>query len=119
LALALANVKINSFNIHSLDFDINGSDFDATGKVGMHYDNLSISVRKTDDETGITETKRFLSKILNKYVLWPSNPGPDGTERISTEAKAYRLSTQSFFGFLWKAIFDGMQDVMMKSGRYH
>ena len=78
---------------------------------------LSLS-KKKDDETGINETKRFLTKILNKFVLWPDNPGPDGIERSSNEAKAFRLSTQSFFGLLWKTLFDGMQDIMMKAGRY-
>ena len=118
LASSLANVRINSFNIQSLDFDINGRDFDADGKVRMRYNNLSITLRKKDEETGINETKRFLTKILNKFVLWTENPGPDGIERTTTEAKALRLSTQSFFGLLWKTIFDGMQDIMMKSGRY-
>jgi hypothetical protein len=118
LARALANVQINSFNIHSIEFDIYGKDFEATGALKMRYDNLSITLKKIDEETGVNETKKFLTKFLTKFVLWPSNPGPDGVERTTSEARALRLSTQSFFGLLWKTVFDGMQDVMMKSGRY-
>ncbi len=118
LGAALANVQINSFNIHNLDFNIRGRDYDASGNVRMRYNGLSLTLKKLDEETGQVKTQKFLTKILNKFVMWSDNPGPDGVERTSNEAKALRLSTQSFFGLLWKTIFDGMQDIMMKSGRY-
>lgn len=118
LGAALANVQINSFNIHNIDFSIRGRDYDASGNVKMRYNGLSLTLKKLDEETGEVKTKKFLTKILNKFVMWSDNPGPDGIERTSNEAKALRLSTQSFFGLLWKTIFDGMQDIMMKSGRY-
>jgi hypothetical protein len=38
--------------------------------------------------------------------------------RHATGAQRSRISSQSFFGFVWKSLFTGMQDVMMKSGRY-
>jgi hypothetical protein len=118
LAVPLANVQINSCNIHDLEFNIGGEDFEATAKVRMRYNNLSITLRKTDEETGETKTKKFLTKILNRFVIWSDNPGPDGVERFSQNARVARLTTESFFGLIWKTIFAGMQDVMMKSGRY-
>lgn len=118
LAASLANVQVNGLNINKLDFRIRGRDYDAAGNVKMRYNGLSITLKKTDEETGVVTTKRFLTKILNKFAMYPENPGPDGTERTSKEAKALRLSSQSFFGLLWKTIFNGMQDIMMKSGRY-
>jgi hypothetical protein len=51
-------------------------------------------------------------------VIWPDNPGNDGIERTAQNTRVARLTTQSFFGLIWKTIFAGMQDVMMKSGRY-
>jgi hypothetical protein len=86
--------------------------------VRMRYNNLSLTLRKTDEETGETKTKKFMTKILNRFVIWPDNPGPDGIERVSQDKRVARLTTQSFFGLLWKTIFAGMQYVMMKSGRY-
>lgn len=118
LAVPLANVQINSCNIHDLEFNLSGEDFEATAKVRMRYNNLSITLRKTDEETGETKTKKFLTKILNRFVIWSDNPGPDGVERVSQNARVARLTTESFFGLIWKSIFAGMQDVMMKSGRY-
>ena len=118
LALSLANVQINSFNINNLDFHVIGEDYHAISNVKMLYNNLSLTLRKTDEETGETKTKKFLTKLLNKFVIWPNNPGPDGIERVAQNREVARLTTQSFFGLLWKAVFAGMQDIMMKSGRY-
>jgi len=118
LAVPLANVQINSCNIHDLEFHLSGEDYEATAKVRMRYNNLSLTLKKTDEETGVIKTKKFLTKILNRFVIWPDNPGPDGVERVSQDTRVARLTTESFFGLIWKTIFAGMQDVMMKSGRY-
>lgn len=118
LAVPLANIHINSCNIRDLEFSIRGEDFDATANVRVRYNNLSVTLRKTDEETGETKTKKFLTKLLNRFVIWPDNPGPDGVERVAQNRKVLRLTTQSFFGLIWKTIFAGMQDVMMKTGRY-
>jgi hypothetical protein len=118
VAVPLANVQINSCNIHDIQFYVTGEDFSASANVRMRYNNLALTIRKTDEETGEIKTKKFITKILNRFVIWPDNPGPNGIERVSQNARVSRLTTQSFFGLIWKTIFAGMQDVMMKSGRY-
>lgn len=118
VAIPLANVQINSCNIHDLQFNVSGEDYSASANVRMRYNNLALTIRKTDEETGEIKTKKFITKILNRFVIWSDNPGPDGIERVSQNARVSRLTTQSFFGLIWKTIFAGMQDVMMKSGRY-
>lgn len=118
LAQPMANVRLQSFDIHRLDFQVTGEDYGARANVQMRYNNLALVLQKTDEETGETKTKKFLTKILNKYVLWPDNPGSDGVLRTATNVNQIRLTTKSFFGLLWKSIFSGMQDIMMKSGRY-
>ena len=118
LSVPLANVQINSCNIHDLKFIVSGEDYSAAANVRMLYNNLSITLRKTDEETGQVKTKKFMTKMLNRFVIWPNNPGPDGLERTAQNKRVSRLTTQSFFGLLWKTIFAGMQDVMMRSGRY-
>lgn len=118
LALPLANVQINAFNIRTLDFKVSGEDYWAESNVRMRYNGLSLVIRKMDEETGAVKTKKFITKLLNKFIMWPDNPGPDGIERIARKRRVSRLTTQSFFGLLWKAVFAGMQDIMMKSGRY-
>jgi hypothetical protein len=118
LAVPLANVQINSFNIHNLEFNVKGEDYSAVSNVRMRYNNLSLTIRKIDEETGANETKKFITKMLNRFVIWNDNPGPSGVERTAQNKRVARLTTQSFFALLWKAIFAGMQEIMMKSGRY-
>ena len=118
IAVPLGNVQINSCTIQYLQFAVSGDDYSAVGNVRMRYNNLSITLRKTDEETGETKTKKFLTKVLNRFIIWPDNPGADRVERTSQNKRVARLTTQSFFGLLWKTVFAGMQDVMMKSGRY-
>jgi hypothetical protein len=117
LAEPLANIRFQSFNLQSLAFRLAGDDYGARGSVFMRYSNLFLVVQKKADETGAVSTNKFLTKIVNKYTLRDSNPGPDGIERKADPVIRARLTTQSFFGLIWQTIFTGMQNVMMNTGR--
>ena len=118
LSQPLANVKLQSFDMKRLDFSMRGDDFGATSNVTMWYDNLFVILQKQDEETGAVKTKKFMTKLLNKFTLYESNPGPGGVLRKAVDARRSRISSQSFLSLVWKGIFTGMQDVMMRSGRY-
>ena len=117
LAIPLGNIELRSLQVNDLQFDVRGEDNDARGNVNMRYSDLAMIFRKTDKETGETKTKKFVTKMVNKFVLWPSNPGSDGRERVSINKNVSRLTTQAFFGLIWKTIFTGMQDIVMKTGQ--
>ena len=117
VAEPLANTRINSLKIYSLAFQLHGDDFAGNGKIQMRYSDLAITLRKTDGQTGITKTKKFLTKIINKFTIYPSNPS-HGIERSANNVVYARTSSKSFFGVVWKTIFFGMQQIMLKSGRY-
>jgi hypothetical protein len=116
LAEPLGNVLLNSVSIPDMKFTVQGSDLEAIGNVQMLYNGLAITINKMDEETGQINKRKFITKMVNRFVLWPSNPGPDGRMRTGENVIVSRLTTQSFFGLVWKAIFAGMQKVMMKSG---
>lgn len=118
LAKPLAKVQINAFNIDWLKFQVRGEDYTSYTSAQMKYHGLSVTFRKIDEETGALKTKKFMTKLVNRYILWDANPGPDGVQRVAQGHRLSRLTTQSFFGFLWKSIFAGMQDILMKQGRY-
>ncbi|HUQ96443.1 MAG TPA: hypothetical protein VM010_02175 [Chitinophagaceae bacterium] len=118
LAEPLANVKLQSFNMKKLDFTMQGDDYSATSNVTMRYDNLFVLLQKQNEETGAVKTKKFMTKLLNRFTLQENNPGPDGVLRKAVGAQRSRISSQSFFGLVWKSLFTGMQEVMMKTGRF-
>jgi hypothetical protein len=117
VAEPLGNAKLQSLHISIMSFQIHGDGYSTKGNVQMKYNDLAITLRKTDEETGAVKTKKFLSKILNKFSIYPDNPG-NGVERVATDVVYARLSTKGFFGVVWKTIFAGMQNIMMKSGHY-
>ena len=115
LSKPLGNMDLRSFNMPYLNFAVDGNDHQARGQVQMRYNNLFVVLLKTDKETGITKTNDFLTKILNKYTFQNENPGPNGVARTAKRAVQYRLTTQSFFGLIWRTVFGGMQTIMMNS----
>jgi hypothetical protein len=114
LAGSLASTRLQSFDMRQLDFSMSGDDFTARGAVHMKYNNLHVVLQKVDEETGVVKQKKFFTKLLNSFVLHESNPGTNGVERTAQGVVYNRLTSQSFFGLIWKTIFKGMQDVMMR-----
>ena len=104
LAEPMANIQLQSFDMKRLDFTMQGNDLEATSDVTMQYNNLFVVLQKQDDETGEIKTKKFMTKLLNRFTLYESNPGPGGVLRKATGARRARISSQPFFGFVWKSL---------------
>ena len=115
ISVPLSNTQIPSLTIHSLHFKVRGEDFTARADVQMHYNNFSIVLRKIDEETGAVVTRKFITKLLNRYVVEQNNPGPGGVERKAENVAFSRLTSQSFFGVIWKAVFAGIQKIILKT----
>lgn len=113
VALPLGNIIVHSLYVSRLLFHVKGEDYKATSTVHFLYNNASFEFRKTDEETGATKTRKFMTKLV-KRITYPQNPGADGRERGGEQAEVARLTTESFFGLIWKSVFAGMQTVMMK-----
>ena len=111
ISTRLANIEVPSMQIALLDFFVRGEDYGATSDVQMRYSELALIFRKRDEATGTNKTRKFLTKLLNRYAINPSSP-PGGA--IAINVKVARLTTQTFFGIIWKAVFEGMQRVMLK-----
>lgn len=109
----LANIEVPSVRIERIDFFVSGEDYEATSDVQMLYSNLALILRKRDEETGANKTRKFLTKFLNRFAINPANAG----QRRAEDVRVARLTTQSFFGIIWKAVFEGMQRIMLKSGQ--
>lgn len=114
ISTRLANIVVPSAQIDALNFSIRGEDFGATADVEMRYQDLALIFRKKDEGTGINATRKFITRILNRYVISPSNPA-NGTERKAYSVKVARQTTQSFFSIIWEAVFDGMQRIITRT----
>jgi hypothetical protein len=113
----LSNNQITSLVVSSLRFQIHGDDFSTKGKVQMKYHDFAIILRKTDEKTGEIKTNQLLTKLINKFAIYSSNPS-EGRERVADKVIYARTSNKGFLGVIWKTMFAGMQNIMLKSGRY-
>jgi hypothetical protein len=118
VAIPLGNTELTSGNIENIQFALRGDSYRGYGKVEMRYSNMSVILRTIDDETGALKTKKWLTKLLNRFTLHPDNPDASGVLRQGNEVVYARPSNQSFFTTIWKTLLKGMQEVMLKSGVY-
>jgi hypothetical protein len=114
ISIPLANTEIASLQLDELRFAISAEEMTTWTDVQMRYSGLAVRIRQIDKETGEIEQMNFLNKVMNRHVIVPQNPW-NGVERIATRVRFMRLTTQTFFGVLWKSIFAGMQQVMMRT----
>ncbi len=108
----LASMKIESLNLKSADAGIS---YDGTrAKVnGMFlYDDLNLKVLKVTEDHEMKK-KGLASFILNKALLYPSNPLPDEAPR-KVNFLLVRAHDQSFFNLLWSCIRRG---ILLTAGR--
>jgi len=115
VSVPLANLYLPTLQLEQLQFAIRADDYNAWADVDMRYNNLSLELRKWDGERGAVTKRSFLNKLVNRYVINPGNPGPEGLRRAAN-VRHLRLTTQTFFGVIWKSLFAGMQQVMLKTG---
>ncbi|MFL5772996.1 MAG: hypothetical protein ACJ75F_07560 [Flavisolibacter sp.] len=110
----LAKFFLNSLFIHDISFKVSGENGHAVSDVKMLYNDLFLTIKKVDTATGTHSTSLFATKILNKLALRHNNP-ENGYEKDARGINVIRVSSQSFFGFLWKAVFSGIQSIIMNA----
>ncbi|GAB4093462.1 hypothetical protein [Flaviaesturariibacter terrae] len=116
LAEPLAGIRLQSLDLQELRYNLSGDEYTARGTVRMRYNNLVLLLQKENPETGLLQTKKFLTKLLNKYTILHDNPGPDGRAIVARNVERSRLMTQTYFGLVWQTIFSGIQTIMTNTG---
>lgn len=103
--LGLARVEDGVIN--SLDFNLSGNDYRATGDVKLLYNDLQVALLKQDDSKNF-ERKGFISWVAN-LKLKSNNPKKEGAEPRTGKVNYERDITRSYFALLWKSIFEGIK----------
>lgn len=112
----LGNASIKSGRVDALDFLINGTDLNSTGKVTMLYHDLKISLLKGGADSSQDLKKRgLLSFVAN---IFTKDKNPSGGVTRATKINFTRDVNKSFFNLLWKSIFDGAKRTAMGKNDY-
>jgi hypothetical protein len=106
VSVPMANIKIKSGQINSIDFNLTGNNTLAKGDFVMKYQDLKVEILKRDKMTKDVKKRGFLSMAAN-LILQNNNPGKGGLRKANPvfERDIYK----SFFNLLWKTIFTGMK----------
>lgn len=104
----LAFVRIDDGEVHSLSFNFEMNETDASGEFLILYDNFSMSLL-SDDTLEKTTGKRIVSFLANTIQIKSSNLEPDPrTGEISFEKE----EGQSTVNYWWKSLRSGMRDLV-------
>jgi hypothetical protein len=106
--LGMASIKKGSIN--NLVFDLTGNNYQVKGHTTFLYNDLAVSVLKMDDNDELK--KRGLVSFLANTLIVNNNPknGKTYTGEIDFE----RDVQKSFFNLLWKSIFAGVKNTVMR-----
>lgn len=106
----VAFVRIDSGQLHRMQFDMRLDSDRASGDLIMKYENLEISIldKKTIKQQGLL--KNFMTFVANNFVVNKNNMPKDGMEpgRIQYQRSKYK----SVFNYWWKSLLSGIKDAI-------
>lgn len=106
--LGMASVKKGKIN--NLVFDIKGNNYKSRGHTTFLYNDLALNVLKMNDNDELK--KRGLLSLLANTLIANNNPKNNNT--YIGEIDFTRDTQKSFFNLLWKSIFNGVKNTVMR-----
>lgn len=112
-AKALAKAEIKSLHVNKLQLHVGGDQYSVKSDILVLYKDLEVDLKKVDGPKQLSGTP-LLSFLANKVLLYKDNPMP-GEEARTAHPVIKRDPYKSFFNQIWKCIFNGAQQIAIKS----
>ncbi len=109
LSEALSMMQIKSAQIEKMETNMKIDEYKATGNIDFYYKNMKVRLLRKDDK-GELKKMPVLSFFTN-MVLPNDNPKKNGKFRKGP-INVIRDPRESFFGFIWRGMLDGMSSAM-------
>jgi hypothetical protein len=106
----LAMMQIRSQQIEKMHMYMKADEYRATGNIDMYYKNYKVRLLKQGDDT--TLKNRKLVSFTSNIIIPDDNPKKNGEFRKGP-INIVRDERESFFGFQWRAMLDGVSSAMM------
>ncbi|MCW3111857.1 MAG: hypothetical protein JWR18_253 [Segetibacter sp.] len=110
LTTALSMMEIKSAAIEKMNMNMTLDEYTSKGNIDFYYTNMKVRLLKKDDEEG-TLKKRPVISFFTNMVLPNDNPKKNGKFRKGP-INIVRDERESFFGFIWRGMLDGMSSAM-------
>jgi hypothetical protein len=105
----LALVQLKSLNIQKMQMYLQADEYKAKGNIDFYYKDYKIKMLKQSDDSTL-KNRSFVSFVSN-LVLPNDNPKKNGKFRKGA-INIVRDPRESFFGFQWRAMLDGVSSSM-------
>ena len=106
----LGKASVKKGKINNLVFDIKGNNYKSRGHTTFLYNDLAVNVLKMNDNDELK--KRGLLSLLANTLIANNNPKNNNT--YIGEIDFTRDTQKSFFNLLWKSIFNGVKNTVMR-----
>lgn len=104
----VAFVRIDSGQLHSMEFDLTLDQDRANGNLIMLYENFKISIldKKSIQQEGLL--KNFMTFVANNFIVNRNNTPEKGME--AGRIQYQRDDQKSVFNYWWKSLLSGIKD---------
>lgn len=108
----LENMRITSGVINRMDAHIVGSSLSSHTTMTLLYDDLSVVILRKHPERG---ELGLVSALVNDFLIHTSNPEHNRKHKVrSVEGDAERDPYRSHFNFLWRSLFSGLKETLLR-----
>lgn len=111
LSVPLGLMEVTEGRINKMELNLNMDEYKAKGNLNFYYEGVKVDFLKRDEDENKLKKRGFLS-FVNNTILPNDNPRRSGDFKKGP-INVIREPRDSFFGFLWEAMADGMSSAMM------
>jgi hypothetical protein len=108
-AMPLGMVKITNGTLKQFIFNIKANEAGDEGRVGLLYNNLTVSVLKPDTVFDNLRRKPIATLFANIFIVKHNNPDIAGGKPRLVYVKYTRSPETAFFGSIWQTLFNGIK----------
>jgi len=105
----LTMIKINNGTLKQFDFNISANRSSSHGKVTLLYNDLTVSLLKSDTVLNNLHSRPIESLYANVFIIKHNNPNVAGGTPRSFYITINRESEAPFFKFAWQTLLSGIK----------
>jgi hypothetical protein len=105
----LTMIKIQSGTLKRMDFDISSNRSNGRGKVLVLYNNLKVSILKSDSAFDKLKSRPIASLYANIFIVKHNNPDITGGTPRYFYVNEDRPAEMPFFKFTWQTLLAGLK----------
>ena len=114
MTIPFGNMEMKTADLKEAHFRLQGNKNGTIGSLRMIYNNLTVEMLAVDKKNGGMKDDKFMSFLANLVGVRKDNPDKKGIETKAENIVVKRTPVMPFFNMIWKTLFGGMKEIMLK-----